>query len=54
MRQQKARERDQAHKTAIMGAAKEALMTLNLNEEMARAIVLKIARREIPNVTINF
>ncbi|WP_122262357.1 hypothetical protein [Pseudomonas syringae] len=54
LRQQKARERDQAHKAAIMGAAKEALMTLNLTDEMARAIVLKIARREVPNVTINF
>ncbi|WP_439851124.1 hypothetical protein ACTACG_07190 [Pseudomonas syringae] len=54
LRQQKARERDQAHKAAIMGAAKDALMTLNLTEEMARAIVLKIARREVPNVTINF
>ncbi|MCK9728579.1 hypothetical protein [Pseudomonas syringae] len=52
--QQKSRERDQAHKAAIMGAAKDALMTLNLTEEMARAIVLKIARREVPNVTINF
>ncbi|KMY04288.1 phage protein [Pseudomonas syringae KCTC 12500] len=54
LRQQKARERDQAHKAAIMGAAKDAFMTLNLTEEMARAIVLKIARREVPNVTINF
>ncbi|MBX8534576.1 hypothetical protein K5D33_07535 [Pseudomonas cichorii] len=54
VRQQQARERDQAHKTAVMGAAKEALMTLNINEELARAIVLKIARREVPNVTINF
>ncbi|MCF9000508.1 hypothetical protein [Pseudomonas syringae] len=54
LRQQKSRERDQAHKAAIMGAAKESLMTLNLTEEMARAIVLKIARREVPNVTINF
>ncbi|PBP46348.1 hypothetical protein [Pseudomonas syringae] len=54
LRQQKARERDQAHKAATMGAAKDALMTLDLTEEMARAIVLKIARREVPNVTINF
>lgn len=54
LRQQQARERDQAHKTAVMGAAKEALMSLDINEELARAIVLKIARREVPNVTINF
>lgn len=53
-RQQQARERDQAHKASVMGAAKEALMTLNITEELARAIVLKIARREVPNVTINF
>ncbi|HDS0936966.1 TPA: hypothetical protein QDZ12_000161 [Pseudomonas putida] len=54
LRQQEARERDQAHKTRVMGEAKTALMSLNITEELARAIVLKIARREIPNVTINF
>lgn len=53
-RQQQARERDQAHKASVMGAAKEALITLNITEELARAIVLKIARREVPNVTISF
>lgn len=50
----KAREADKAHKTKVMGAAKEALMSMNITEELAKAIVLKIARREIPNVTINF
>lgn len=54
LRQTKAREADQAHKAKIMGAAKEALIGMNITEELARAIVLKIARREIPNVTINF
>ncbi|WP_409268267.1 hypothetical protein [Pseudomonas sp. KCJK9044] len=54
LRQQEARERDQAHKAKVMGEAKTALMSLNITEELARAIVLKIARREVPNVTINF
>lgn len=54
LRQQEVRERDQAHKTKVMGEAKTALMSLNITEELARAIVLKIARREVPNITINF
>ena len=53
-RQQKAREADQAHKVKIMGAAKEALMSMNITEELAKAIVLKIARREVPHITIHF
>lgn len=53
-RQQQARERDQAHKIKVMGEAKEALMSMNITEELAKAIVLKIARREVPNITINF
>lgn len=54
LRQQQARERDQAHKIKIMGEAKAALMSLNITEELAKAIVLKIARREVPHITINF
>lgn len=54
VRQQEARERDQTHKTKVMSEAKTALMSLNITEELARAIVLKIARREVPNITINF
>lgn len=53
-RQQQARERDQAHKIKIMSEAKEALMSMSITEELAKAIVLKIARREVPNITINF
>jgi hypothetical protein len=53
-RQQREREADQAHKVKIMGAAKEALMSMNITEELAKAIVLKIARREVPNITIQF
>lgn len=53
-RQQAAREADQAHKIKVMGAAKEALIGMNISEELAKAIVLKICRREVPHVTINF
>lgn len=54
LRQQREREADQAHKVKIMSAAKEALKSMNITEELAKAIVLKIARREIPHITINF
>ena len=54
IRQQKAREADQAHKIKIMGAAKEAFIGMNISEELAKAIVLKIARGEVPNVKIHF
>lgn len=50
----KARAQDKAHKARVMGEAKDALMSMNITEELARAIVLKIARREIPNVSITF
>ncbi|AZD67612.1 hypothetical protein SAMN04489802_2801 [Pseudomonas chlororaphis] len=54
LRQQQAREADKAHKSKVMGAAKEALMSLNITEELAKAIVLKIARGEVPSITIHF
>lgn len=54
LRQQEERERDTAHKAKVMGEAKAALMSMNITGELARAIVLKIARREVPNITINF
>jgi hypothetical protein len=54
LKQAQAREADQAHKIKIMGAAKEALMGMNISEELAKAIVLKICRREVPHITINF
>ena len=54
LKQAQAREADQAHKIKVMGAAKEALIGMNISEELAKAIVLKICRREVPHVTINF
>lgn len=54
IRQQQIREADTKHKGKIMRAAKEALMSMNVSEELAKAIVLKIARGEVPSVTINF
>lgn len=50
----KARESDNAHKGAVMRAAKEAFIGMNISEELAKAVVLKIARGEVPNVTISF
>lgn len=54
LRQQQIREADTKHKGKIMRAAKEAIMSMNVSEELAKAIVLKIARGEVPNIVINF
>ncbi len=54
IRQQQIREADTKHKGKIMRAAKESIMELNVSEELAKAIVLKIARGEVPAITINF
>jgi len=54
IRQQKARQADVAHKSKILGEAKTAIMSMNVSEELAKAIVLKIARGEVPNIVINF
>lgn len=52
LRQQQARQADVAHKSKILGEAKQALIDMNISEELAKAIVLKIARGEVPNVSI--
>lgn len=54
LEQAQAREADKAHKSKIMGAAKKAIVSMNVSEELAKAIILKIARGEVPNVTISF
>lgn len=54
LRQQQARQADVAHKSKILGEAKQALIGMNISEELAKAIVLKIARGEVPHITIQF
>ena len=54
LRQQQERQADVAHKSKILGEAKKALIDMNISEELAKAIVLKIARGEVPNVSIQF
>lgn len=54
IRQQKERQADMVHKSKILGEAKQAIMSMNISEELAKAIVLKIARGEVPNIVINF
>lgn len=54
LRQQQARQADVAHKSKVLGEAKQALIDMNISEELAKAIVLKIARGEVPNVSIKF
>lgn len=54
VRQQDARAADTAHKSKVMGAAKVAIMSMNVTEDLAKALVMKIYRGEVPNITINF
>lgn len=49
-----AREKDKNHRTAVMSAAKEAIMTCGVDEETARKIVLLIRSGEVPNVKMEF
>lgn len=44
-----AREADRAHRSKIMGEAKQALMALGVSEEIARTIVLALVSGEIPH-----
>lgn len=53
-RQAKERLADVEHKSKVLKAAKDAFIGMNISEELAKAIVLKIARGEVPNVTISF
>lgn len=52
--EQAKRDADQAHKTAVMKAAKEAIMTCGADEETARKIVILIKSGDVPNVTLRF
>jgi len=45
---------DRAHRSKVMKAAKEAIMTCGSDEETARKIVLAIIAGEIPNVRMSF
>ena len=49
-----AREQDKAHRTKVMKAAKEAIMSCGADEETAKKIVLAIKAGEVPNITIGF
>lgn len=52
--EQAARDADKAHKTAVMKAAKEAIMTCGTDEETARKIVLLIRAGDVPNISLMF
>lgn len=50
-----AREQDRKHRSAVMKAAKEAIMEHgDVKEAQAKAIVLAIGANSIPNISINF
>lgn len=52
--EQAARDADRAHRGRVMGAAKEAIMELGVDEAAAKAIVLAIAAGNIPAISIKF
>lgn len=52
--EQARRDADQKHRTAVMRAAKEAIMTAGVDEETAKKIVLLIRANEVPHVWLQF
>lgn len=52
--EQAARDADKAHRSAVMKAAKKAVMAQGADEETAKKIVLAIVAGEVPNVTLRF
>ncbi|KFL47652.1 hypothetical protein IL54_3079 [Sphingobium sp. ba1] len=48
------RDADKAHRTSVMRAAKEAIMTCGADEETAKKIVLLIRAGDVPNVSLVF
>lgn len=54
LRQQEARERDEAHRRAINRAALDAFIAGGMPEACAKQAVTLIAKRQIPNVSISY
>lgn len=54
LEEQARRDADQKHRTAVMRAAKEAIMTCGADEETARKIVMLIRAGDVPHVTLRF
>lgn len=52
--EQAKRDADQAHRSAVMKAAKEAIMTCGVDEDAAKKVVLLIRSGEVPNVRLRF
>lgn len=52
--EQAARDADKAHRSAVMKAAKEAIMSHGAGENTAKKIILAIVANEIPNVSLRF
>lgn len=52
--EQAKRDADQAHRTKVKTAAKDAIMSCGADEETARKIVLAIQAGEIPHITLRF
>lgn len=54
LEEQAKRDANQKHRTAVMRAAKEAIMTAGVDEETAKKIVLLIRAGDVPHVTLRF
>jgi len=53
-READAREKDRAHKGAVLKAAKEAIMKSGISEEQAKAVVKLIASGSVPRISISY
>jgi hypothetical protein len=53
-REEEARQADRAHRSSVMASAKEAIMSLGIDEDPAKKIVLAIVAGEIPHVSLRF
>jgi len=49
-----ARESDKKHKASVNREAAAALIKLGLTEDLAKAVITAIAKREVPSVSINY
>jgi len=53
-REEEARQADRAHRSSVMASAKEAIMSLGIEEDSAKKLVLAIVAGEIPHVSLRF
>lgn len=53
-REEARRKRDKEHKAAVHNKIKDKMVKLGVDEELAKKVIASMARRQVPNVTINY